>query len=96
MITKHTPGEWSFSPAKAVDGSMKDQMYSQIDIYAGNGTHICQKTILTKYLEEHLSNAKLIAAAPELLKVCQMLLEDSNNLRDLYDKAEQAIKKATE
>lgn len=92
MKTKHTPGKWS------IDG---------IDIVSENGNSICQvydaddTHISEMNMDVVKANAKLIAAAPELLKSLQecvkaMKIVTSSAIKPFIERAEQAIKKATE
>lgn len=66
-MNKHTPGPWSFSTPVAINDSQ--EAFSLISIYSDNGTHICDKKILTSHLPEHRANAKLICASPEMLEL---------------------------
>lgn len=87
-ITKHTPGPWFV--ATSMSGKMaiaqKEDMYSV--------------ALIEKWRAEHEANAKLIAAAPELLEALQSVLPylkavgTSGN--HWLPAVESAIKKATE
>lgn len=83
--TKHTPGEW----AVAMNGQQ---------VWSNNIATIC--TIEAREGQQ-LANAKLIAAAPELLQSVKEFIEfwersNYNEDSDLYKYAKAAIKKATE
>lgn len=79
METKHTPGPWEINPrAKAMIMSESGRGIASAAVYStntGNGEHI----------EENLANAKLIAAAPEMLealKYAKRMLKTSNAIYD--------------
>lgn len=67
--TKHTPGPWELS---TISDSRR--------IYDRHGTHICDASIgkvgvpYVQIKEEETCNAKLIAAAPDLLGAVQAML----------------------
>jgi hypothetical protein len=91
MKTKHTKGEWTVTPNGEWVGTL------------GKGkAPICK--ITNGFLEptEAKANAKLIAAAPELLNALSFLLNDLDrndgdliNRATLINEAKQAINKAT-
>lgn len=95
MKTKHTPGPW--------EAVIYDGPFDQPLIKSGHGTigrlHGMED-------RQHEANAKLVAAAPELLEALQDLLKGVNGLPPLTaiagvltqqcKHAEAAIKKATE
>ncbi len=63
----YTKGEWEVSPNKHSGSSVKTMVRTKddiaiCDIYGGSG------------LKEALANARLIAAAPELLEACKHLV----------------------
>lgn len=86
--TKHTPGPWFV--ATSMSGKMaiaqKEDMYSI--------------ALIEKWRAEHGANAKLIAAAPELLEALQSVLPYlkavGTNGNHLVPAIESAIKNATE
>lgn len=109
MNTKHTPGPWRITmPTKP------NKSYAKID--APNGVWLEFAKVVVRYdygddqftdRPEGLANAKLIAAAPELLdalieaeKVLWMhsieIGKSGFNPLDAINKAKAAIKKATE
>jgi len=91
--TKFTKGDWNISPSKLV----------VVDKY-GEAIADCDWTTETYFTKEEMeANAKLIAAAPELLEAlifCQSVIKTQGMFdlseRMAFDKAELAIKKATE
>jgi hypothetical protein len=97
-MTKHTPAPWSFYPKYEGEHSVaivKD-MLAVAEIIGSEGSEgqISKQTAL--------ANAKLIAAAPELLEALTEFLNDHTKgyrnppLTKVHQKAKAAIKKATE
>jgi hypothetical protein len=73
--TKHTPGPWAANDDGLVLGNM--------DNYEGEAPLVCtcgSADDLNKEPELHLANARLIAAAPDLLKTCRFLLKRAEQL----------------
>ena len=56
---KHTPGPWD------IDSS---RVHTSIE---ADGLHVAMVSYGNVTMETHLANARLIAAAPELLEVCE-------------------------
>ena len=92
--TKYTPGPWRAVKEKAVPVFQK-QHYA---IYSANA----QTLLRSDYLTE--ADAKLIAAAPDLLHACQAIIDYENRGRakgepripeEWYNQLNDAIKKAT-
>lgn len=73
-IEGHTPGGWSFETPTAINTEREPK--SEIRIYSDNGTHICDKRIITKCLPEHVANGNLISKS-YLLPDIYKLLEDA-------------------
>jgi len=70
-MSKHTPGPWAVGPDLEV-------------FYAPNGAPITRPLRLTSMdgrTEEDVANAKLIAAAPELLNVLERLFDEYDDRR---------------
>lgn len=101
--TKHTPGPWTYYS----EVKMKGQATVPTIIQAGKCGHydrdVCELNFDTNdselSAEKVLANAKLIAAAPELLEALQELI-DMDGLRNFkraeaIRKGKAAIKKAT-
>lgn len=95
MNTKHTPGPWNLTPIenRIVSGNT---VIARIYAHTDKG----QPSNVAPFTEEDAANAKLIAAAPELLEALQELcadkyLADPINA-DRMGKAKAAIAKATE
>lgn len=102
--TKHTPGPWEIC----------EHSWADTGIYTeGGGKRIAGLSIYdeatektqSKLEDQMLANAKLIAAAPDLLKALQELHHYTVNHKHLVgfikfehlkEQAEEAIKKATE
>ncbi len=100
-----TQGEWSCEAAKCNDQNMSSIFSTE---RASDGMRKCVAVLIGSRLnllesEERNANAKLIAAAPELLEAlqfCKSVLE-AQGLFDLseqqaFDKAKAAISKAIE
>lgn len=91
MSTKHTPGPWVVKPVENEQGGF--------DIDSEYGYHIAETIGGLDYEEE--ANARLIAAAPDLLEALRELLEackDAKFASDPFDSmpnARTAIAKAT-
>ncbi len=97
MKTAHTPAPWS----KDEQGDANGNFTIRPDDGSTNGD-IHAEVIATVYTEE---DARLIAAAPELLEVLKYVLPilEDNNLtfgddfaKEAFNRAEQAITKATQ
>ena len=95
MSNKHTPGPWTITVYPPDDDDAED-LCAYID---GNGTHVshCMPPDgANKELRD--ANARLIAAAPELLEALKLIASAENSALDLaYCKgiARAAITKAT-
>ena len=81
METKHTPGPW------AIDGEGTNAMVRGADL-----TIVAVRHRLTG--PTHEANARLIAAAPELLEALESILSDACDNGAYWDKARAAIAKA--
>ena len=68
---KHTPGPWLFRERRVNAGDMTAPRWS---VLAGGDESILICS-LKRYDEEDAANARLIAAAPELLEAAEALLE---------------------
>ena len=72
MSTKHTPGPW------ATDEADHDEPYQDIKIKAGKHRTVCTVWIddapVRDFNAEQDANARLIAAAPELLEALKELM----------------------
>ena len=88
MKKKHTSGEW--------------RVYAELNVENQNGEFIASCGVNGRDIEENMANAKLIAAAPDLLEAClgfkefvfsSKYPEPPKEIKDLFDSA---IKKATE
>jgi hypothetical protein len=105
MIAKHTPGPWDWftdAPPLTTDLTSKARTpgarVQARYLVGANGQGFAHTVGLPHEQDE--ANARLIAAAPELLEALQMMrdpgrLEDSAWYREALDKADAAIAKAT-
>lgn len=93
MKNTHTPGPWILDGANAKIVSQDGTLISNVGFVSKNGTSV------TYGDGQNLPNAKLIAAAPELLEALELMydLVNAGNApdNDDLDKALAAIKKAT-
>lgn len=91
MNTKHTPAPWEIL-------EMPDRLIiknEELNLPIGDVYGVKSMTVYNK--EQVRANAKLIAAAPELLEALQNLENDNNAIPPhAWDKVQKAIKKATE
>lgn len=98
MTSKHTPGPWDFGNTHHDDQKL-------ILSKGGKGKYICTVQIHqtprafgTHEEPEREANARLITAAPELLRVAELLvswLDEEPGAHKLCDEARAAIAKAT-
>ena len=92
MEVKHTPGPWF------ITGSMTKYVEARIPGRMIQEVAACGPTAADDgYGEQQMANARLIAAAPELLEALESVLEnclDSDGLAAAYEKARAAIAKA--
>ena len=88
MKAKHTPGPWHIYPD-----------YAESYIESGTGYEVCQvMTNHPKNADTQAANARLIAAAPELLDALQAALDDYAGIDinlNWQETARAAIAKAT-
>ena len=88
MTTKHTPGPWT----------LDDRGYKYIVHKPGDGyitRDICRMDSSTMAAFAQEANARLIAAAPDLLEALKMLLGSTSYDPNAACKARAAIAKAT-
>lgn len=83
MTPKHTPAPWDYVTDKIVG-----------TVIISEGLIIAKMRTLEGV--DHEANAKIIAAAPELLEALIEVVRISDRKHDAWDKAKAAIKKATE
>jgi len=88
--TKHTPGPWTATPSYINLGEW--EIYGNED--GDNAQHI--GSIEAEGTEQAEANARLIAAAPDLLEACESMLgflsADTLDLRD-YEQMESEVKR---
>lgn len=89
MNTKHTPGPWKATPCRVYAPETEDRLELRVTISGGNR-------------DDNRANARLIAAAPDLLEALRGLLPDAvgNHIggpdtQARIDAARAAIAKAT-
>ncbi len=86
-MNQHTPGPW------IIDDKAHDKFGQRVWVQAEHGNYICELVRDGKFREH--ANARLIAAAPELLEVCEMLIEaDGDMLEHVIVLAGEAVAKA--
>lgn len=81
---QHTPGPWHAMPFKGGE-----------TIYAADSHRVAECLASGKHGEAAEANARLIAAAPELLAALQNILAANPDLAEVADEARAAIAKAT-
>lgn len=88
----HTPGPWSALPLNDEDDF--DVMTASVLVHNGRGTFTAQALGHTS--KEVVANARLIAAAPELMEALRAIVEDRyvEKLGSLKLRARTAIAKA--
>lgn len=86
---KHTPGPWKAIEHKSVN------LNDYIQILAGSWD-IAHNKFSARNWEEEQANARLIAAAPDLLEACQAALNDLYRQMDsqMTEETEQKVKNA--
>ena len=112
MTTQHTPGPWRIGGWDGYDYNLPpDPDLNDPDVYrrthaaypaifGANGNRICN--VDSHKDEDRNANAQLIAAAPDLLAACQLLLPYGDHYRyktgepNPYDVLKAAIAKATQ
>jgi len=95
METKFTKGKWELD---------RDFIYTELsEVICDIDPIGVSKKVFTRSKEEAISNAKLIAAAPDLLAALELFVYDVENTQgndnifeEAYHLAKNAIKKATE
>jgi hypothetical protein len=117
VSTQHTPGPWRIheateSPQIGVVANLGEKPWTYASAWVSRGNKIIAETTMqcgavggfprVQVYEEMMSNARLIAAAPELLAACEALLrlygpdgDFASNATKTYDAARAAIAKAT-
>ena len=89
----HTPGPWAFVKAGSfgwnIRGTWHGEPNSQL-AYVDAG--VCQTR--GPFTDENTANARLIAAAPDLLAALKAVVAVSNRKTDAYTRAYAAIAKA--
>ena len=86
--TKHTPGPWEYRPDERLIWCKEDPTEEGLL----NNLHVARVCVQP----EAEANARLIAAAPELLDFAQMVAGGGWDLSDLMEEAREVIAKATQ
>lgn len=81
-MTEHTPGPWKCDSSRV-----------HTSIETNEGLHIAMVSYGNVTMEKHLANARLIAAAPELLEALEYYIDNGDDHKAI-DKARAAIAKA--
>ncbi len=98
MKKQHTPGPWAVS--HGYDGSMSVDTVNHVRLNLTTACKVVVADICKHEMAEHFSaeaNARLIAAAPDLLEALKMVLDDPNALDGrprTYEYVRAAIAKA--
>jgi hypothetical protein len=98
-MSKHTPGPWELSEAQYKDGFGTYRRVEQVEQFGDVVASVCIRHAVNHTLNAcGDANARLIAAAPELL---EMLVEAANFIQpysvgqELLERIDAAIAKAT-
>lgn len=78
--TKHTPGPWKIYNSGGINEGHFDG-YFQADILAGSDLIRIQQSVAGNTFPRLAANALLMAAAPELFAVAQMVVDYENGLK---------------
>lgn len=93
MNSQHTPGPWIIGPAHGIFTASGETFICNYSLGRASSPYV-------KIRHEEAANAKLIAAAPELLEalidILPYLKAENTNGNHWVSMVEQAIKKATE
>ena len=87
---KHTPGLW-----EAVGNLVRSPMVQPQGLSKGVQIAECRDAYFLSHTEESKANARLIAAAPELLEALKWAVENPNDDAYWIEQARAAIAKAT-
>lgn len=96
--TGHTPGPWETDLSRRIPSSEGESGYP-VFATLPNGTMPRVANVHCMNIDEYergadAANARLIAAAPELLEACKMMLPHFNGGMDILEMARAAILKA--
>ena len=88
MTAKHTPGPWEYAKTSSLD--------DRYDIFVSQTGWTVARTVNNAHIEARNANARLIAAAPELLEACKsaLRLDYMQEHNALADQLSAAIAKA--
>ena len=94
MITTHTPGPWGIEQTGQTNwiGRMRSDGSGKIDEIV---TSTDRFKLTPKATFRNDANARLIAAAPELLEALKEVVAISDRKHDAWDRAKAAIAKAS-
>ena len=90
MRNEHTPGPWKVSSYNHHYGTYKIEPWAQIE------RNWLIKKDITDHHGEREANARLIAAAPELLEVCEEVLNNMEVSLEMFTKLKHALSRAKE
>lgn len=85
----HTPGPWSIG-----NPPYGDRTYVYSNDATGSAIANVKLTYVPRSMAELEANARLIAAAPDLLNVCRMILDDDDTVELLSDESRAALSTA--
>lgn len=91
-MATHTPGPWAI---KKHESSFKPGVFIEDGVCGPDGEQIRVYGMTLTSSEEAKANARLIAAAPDLLEALEAAVRDSKNPGQWIDEARSAIAKAT-
>lgn len=92
MSTKHTPGPWRLIRNQFSEYCSTE--FCEMAIMSGGDMNMIVAGVVSDCIEEHQSNARLIAAAPELLEALIGLVLVHGDYSDEVTAAHAAIRKA--
>ena len=86
MVANHTPGPWQ---------AKEFTRHAQTTVISADGIVIAETTGFGRLADDCIADARLIAAAPELLEALKCVVRVADRATDEFDAARAAIAKAT-